>query len=166
PDRDVGVSAEAGREEHEALDMVQMEVRQQDVHVRRAGQVEAQRADPGAGVEDDVLAARQGDLHAGGIAAVAIHLGPGRRDRSASSPDLEPPGLALPLRSCGQKKIIAPDDPSSEATIGKALDSISCLPPLAERIVNTACAGRPSRTARVVGSSSSSTGWPFALNGP
>ena len=106
------------------------------------------------------------ELHARRVAPVAVHLRPRGRDRSARAPDLDPHESSPLSSSRGQKKIIAPEDPSSEATIGNALDSIERLLPLADLIVNTACAGRPSRTARVVGSSSSSTGFPFASNGP
>src|SRR3954454_1216230 len=166
PDRDVGVGAKAGREEHQALDVVQVQVREQDVHVGRNRQVQAQRADAGAGVEDDVLAARERELHARRVTPVSVHLRPRRRNRSASSPDLESHVRSLRLPSWGQKKIIAPEEPSSDATIGKALDSISRMAPLAERIVNTAWAGRPSRTARVVGRSSSGSGVPLESNGP
>ena len=57
--------------------------------LRRGGQVEAERADPGARVEDQVLAAVEGELHAGRVAAVAVHLRPRGGDRASRAPDLD-----------------------------------------------------------------------------
>ena len=49
---------------------------------------------------------------------------------------------------------------------GKALASISALPPLAVRIVNREWAGRPARIDSVGPSASTSTGVPLSWNGP
>ena len=70
----------------------------------------------------------EGELHAGRVPAVAVHLRPRGGDRASRAPDLDPHrGTSSPLFAFrGQKRIIAPEDPSSEATIGKVLDSISC----------------------------------------
>ena len=109
------------------------------------------------------------DLHAGGVPAVAVHLRPRGRDRASRAPDLDPHRRASSppfVARGGQKRIIAPEDPSSEATIGKALDSISCSSPLAERIRNTAWAGRPLRTAWVAGRSSSGDRLAVVAEGP
>src|SRR3954453_11722948 len=134
---------------------------------RRDREVESERADAGPRVEDHVLATCERELDARRVAAVTVHLGPRGGHGTPRAPHLDPHAWSSRLPSpCGQKKIMAPEDPSSEATIGNALDWISRLSPLADLIVNTACAGRPSRTARVVGSSSSSTGFPWESNGP
>ena len=58
PDRDLGVAAKARREEHEPLDVVEVEVGEEDADRRPGGEAEAEGANPGAGVEDDLLAAR------------------------------------------------------------------------------------------------------------
>src|SRR5204863_7839969 len=143
--------AGAGRDEHQALDVVEMVGCEQDVDVRRVGQAQPQVSDARAGVEDELLAAVQDELNRRGVAAVAVHLRPWSRNRAASSPDLDPhrPRSPSSLFPIGQNRIIAPEEPSSEATIGKALDSISCSAPLAERIRNTPWAGRPLRIAWV-----------------
>ena len=57
---------------------------------RSGEQREAEGADAGAGVEDQRLAGGQGQLDAGGVAAVAVHLRPGGRDRTARAPDPDP----------------------------------------------------------------------------
>ena len=86
-----------------------------------------------------VLAARQGELDARRVAAVAVHLRPGRRDRAARAPDLDPhhrrPRSPRAARTGSSPRTI----PCSEATIGKALASISMLARRsAVRIVNAA----------------------------
>ena len=89
PDRDLRLGPEAGREEHQPLDVVEVQVGEQDVDPAAGVEVEPEAADPGAGVEDQLLAAGQGHLHARGVAAVAVHVRPGGRDRAARAPDLE-----------------------------------------------------------------------------
>ena len=121
-------------------------------------QVDAERPDAGAGVEDQLLAARERDLDAGRVAAVAVHLRPRRRDGAARAPDLDLHQPPSPFSESGQKRIIAPDDPCSEATIGNALASIEIRSPLAARIVKVPCAGRPARIASVVARPSTSSG--------
>ena len=132
PDRDLHVGPEAGREEHQALDVVEVQVGEQDVDLRCGD------AGRGPGCGCPVPASRisssplsRHELHAGRVPAVAVHLRPRRRNRASRSPDLDPHRRTSspPFASSGQKKIIAPEDPCSEATIGKALDSISCSSP-------------------------------------
>ncbi len=62
--------------------------------------------------------------------------------------------------------IIAPEEPCSEATIGKALASIEARSPLAARIVKLPWAGRPSRIASVIARSSTSIGSSSRSKGP
>src|SRR5215212_2963008 len=159
PDRDLRIRAEARRKEHQALDVVEVKVSEQDVDPRSSQEFEPQRANSRAGVEDQLLATREHDLHAGGVAAVAVHAGAGSRYRSACSPDLD-------LHVSLQKKIIAPEVPSSEATMGTALASIPWFSPSADRILNRAWAGRPSRIDALNGRSRTLTGFPSSAKGP
>ena len=97
PDEDPGVGAEAGGEEHQALDVVEVKVGEQQVDHRRARAAiegQAELADAGAGVEHDQGPVPQRDLHAGGVAAVAHRLRAGRGDGAARAPD---PDSHLPV---------------------------------------------------------------------
>src|SRR5436190_23534261 len=167
PHGDLGVGAEARREEHQALDVVEVEVGEEDVDARRADQVQAQGPDPRARVENQLLAVSEVELDARGVAPVAVHLRSRRGYRAPGAPDLDPhPSAPEPVFASGAKKRIAPEDPSSDATIGKALDSITCSAPRDDRIRKTAWAARPLRIASVVVSSSSPNGLPSSPNGP
>ena len=113
---------------------------------RSGGSEKPERADPGAGVEDQRLAGGQGQLDAGGVAAVAVHLRPGCRDRTARAPDPDPHPTTswrpvVTSRACssstGQKITIAPEAPLAAPTIGIALAAIRCLIPSAERTENS-----------------------------
>src|SRR5947209_13146107 len=77
-------------EEHQALDVVEMAVGEEDVQrVTDVADREPEVADARAGVEDEHAAVAQGDLDARGIAAVAHGLRTRRRDRSPGPPDLD-----------------------------------------------------------------------------
>jgi hypothetical protein len=78
---------EQRREEGEADDVVEMGVGEIDVDVDRrlAGELEPERADAGAGVEDQTAAAA-GDFQARRIAAVARLLGARAGNRASHSP--------------------------------------------------------------------------------
>src|SRR5262249_23663377 len=90
PDHDLGLRLEGGREEDEALDVVEGEVGEEDVEAGGLrGEGEAEIADPGAGVEREQRAVGEGDADAGGVAAVADRVGPGGGDRAARAPELE-----------------------------------------------------------------------------
>src|SRR5205085_3728978 len=156
PDDDLGLRLEGGGEEDQPLDVVEVQVREQDVETCRlvaAGEAEA--ADPGPGVEGEQRSVGEGDLDAGGVAPVADRLRARRGHRAAGSPELQvhsqPPRVALSL--VGQKKAIPPREPCG-VRIGSAETSISCSEPSAERIRSSAWAGRPSRIVSTTGSSS------------
>ena len=156
PDHDLGLRAEGGGEEDEALDVVEVEVGEEDVEPGRlVRQRQAEAADAGAGVERQHRAVGEGDADAGGVAAVADGFRPRGGDRSARAPelDLHAGSAPLPLRSEGQKTAIAPCEPCA-VRIGKAETSTSCWVPSVERTVSSAWAGRPARTARTSGRSS------------
>ena len=155
PDHDLGLGAEGGGEEDEALDVVEVEVGEEDVQPGRlVGQGEAEAADPGAGVERQHRAVGEGDADAGGVAAVADRFRPRGRDRPPRSPELDLHAGPAPLPSAaGQKTAIAPCEPCA-VWIGKAETSTSCWVPSVERTVSSAWAGRPPRTAVTSGSSS------------
>ena len=89
PDHDLGLRPEAGGEEDQALDVVEVEVGEQDVQAGRlVGQGEAEVADAGAGVERQQRAVGEGDADAGGVAAVADRLRARGGDRAARAPEL------------------------------------------------------------------------------
>ena len=75
-------------EEAETLQVVEVKVRQQDVDLASVGAVDrdAERAHAGAGVEDELVTALQLDLHAARVPAVAHRVGPGRRERTTTTP--------------------------------------------------------------------------------
>ena len=70
--------------------MVEMRVREVDVDIERrlARQLEPERADAGAGVEDQPPAAG-GDFQARRVAAIAGVLGAGTRNRAAHAPEAD-----------------------------------------------------------------------------
>src|SRR4051812_9424770 len=164
PDHDLGARPEGRREEHQPLDVVQVQMRQEDVDARALlRERQAHAADAGARVEGEDGPVVQRDLYARGIAAVPRGLGARRGHRPARAPDLD---LHSPAASAsGQKNTMAPLVPSL-ARIGSALASIACSSPLCERIVKWAWAGRPWRRATVSGSASNGTCSPLSSNGP
>ncbi len=90
PDHDLGLGAEGGGEEDQALDVVEVEVGEQDVQAGRlVGERQAEAADAGAGVERQHRAVGEGDADAGGVAAVADRLRPRGGDRAARAPELD-----------------------------------------------------------------------------
>ena len=80
--------SEQRTEEAEPLEMVEVQVRQQDVNLvdRVAIDCDAECAYPGSGVENERGAAIQPDFDAGRVAAVAERLGTGSRQRTATTP--------------------------------------------------------------------------------
>ena len=66
-----------------------MQVGEQNVDPPAALQVDAERPDSGAGVEDQLVAARERHLDARGVAAVAVHMRPRRRHGAARAPHLD-----------------------------------------------------------------------------
>ena len=107
---------------------------------------------PASRISSSPPARRQ--LHAGRVAAVAVHLRARRRDRATRPPDLEPHSRCRRSRSSGQNRIIAPEEPCSEATIGNALASIFRLSPPGDhdregRVRRAAPADRLGRLQRV-----------------
>ena len=104
PDHDLGAGPKQRREEHQPLDVIEVQVGEQQVQrpgVLRQGQ--AQRPDAGAGVEHEHVAVGERDLHARGVAAVAGGLRARRRHRAARAPDphvqLRPPRRGRARRS-------------------------------------------------------------------
>ena len=90
PDHDLGLRAEGGGEEDQALDVVEVQVGEQDVQAGRlVAEGEPEAADPGARVERQQRAVGERDLHAGGVAAVADRLRAGGGHRAAGSPELD-----------------------------------------------------------------------------
>ncbi len=85
---DLGVGSEERPEEAEALQVIEMEVREQDVSPRDAlvGHDDAQGAHPGAGIEDDGVTVLASHLDTGRVAAVADVLRPRRGERAATPP--------------------------------------------------------------------------------
>ena len=139
------------REEHEALNVVEVEVGQEDVDAVRLGRErEAEAADAGACVEHHERAVGQRDRHARGVAPVAAGLPPRRRHRPASTPDrhlqVRPPRRRVTRRSPSP---CVPD----MVTIGIAVTWISCSRPSRARMRKRPSAGRLRRRATVSGSS-------------
>src|SRR4051812_4398162 len=132
PDDDLRARVEHWREEHEALDVVQVQVRQEDVQRLLTGAVEREpeAADSGAGVEDERGAVVERDLHARRVAAVVGRLGTGGGDRATRTPDRQ---LQEPSSCVTQKSTIAPWKPSAPMT-GMPLTSTRCSLPVWERI--------------------------------
>src|SRR5262249_40863371 len=149
----LGVAAEAGREEHQPLDVVEVEVGEENADRRVLGDAEAEGPDPGASVEDQPLAAAEGHLDAGGVAAVAVHPRPRTGDRAPRTPNLHPPALAS-VAARGHQRIIAPVSSAPDPTSGNALASIVCSAPSTLRMQKRPWAGRRSRSAIVSGRSS------------
>ena len=81
---------EQRREEGQADEMVEMGMREIDVDIERrlARELQAERADAGAGVEDQAAAAGA-HLQARGIAAVAHIFCTGARDRASHAPEAD-----------------------------------------------------------------------------
>ena len=79
------------REEAKALEVVEVQVRQEEVDPPRAApdEVEPERADAGARVEHERRLAVEHHLDAGRVAAVRERVRPGRRQRAAATPDLQ-----------------------------------------------------------------------------
>ena len=100
-------------------------------------QPDAHRADPRARVEHDHRAVGERDLHARGVAAVAVRLRSRRRHRPPRSPHVH-----LHRSESSQKKTIAPRW-SPVATIGIALASIRRSMPSQERMWKRECPARP-----------------------
>ena len=91
PDDDLGVGHEEGCEEHQPLDVVEVEVGEEDVDAPcSAGEPEPEGADARAGVEHEQPPVRERHLEAGGIAAVAVRRGARRGNRAAARPTLSP----------------------------------------------------------------------------
>ena len=110
--------------------MVEVQVGQQDVQLRRVGlKREPEAADPRSRVEREQRAVGERDLHARGVAPVAQGLGPGGGDRAPGAPELHPHAVRpLPriFASTGQKTARAPRVPCG-VVIGIAEASTSCM---------------------------------------
>ena len=83
------------REVRQPLDVVPVRVADQQVDARVpglafAGQLLAELADPGAGVDDDARPRRRADLDARGVAAVTFGLGSRHGKRPANAPEADP----------------------------------------------------------------------------
>src|SRR5947209_9577567 len=86
------------REETQALEMVEVQMRQAEVHVSDAAalEVEAERPDARTGVQHERNVLVEFDLDAGGVASVRDGVGPRCRNGAAATPDREPHALLLP----------------------------------------------------------------------
>ena len=99
PDDDLGVRHEQRREEHQPLDVVEVQVGEQDVDAAcSTGEPEPEIADARAGVEHEEPPVRERDLEAGGVAAVAIRRGARGGHRAACAPHFDPHGVASTAR--------------------------------------------------------------------
>ena len=120
------------REEREALDVVPVGVRQQHrgdalaaPHV--AGhELVPEAHDAGPHVEDDQLAARAVHRDARGVAAVAVGLGPRRRDRPAHAPEADPHAPRSPT-SIVMPSWAATSVSPLPATAGTGLDVVAAM---------------------------------------
>ena len=150
PDRDLRLGPEAGREEHQPLDVVEVQVGEQDVDPRAAGAGRARacgsrcrrrgsapRRSPGS------PGRRRCCRRSGSSAAPA----PGTEPRAPQTLSFT---AARRSRPSGQKRIIAPEEPCSEATIGNALASID---------VRVAARGADREAARARGARRGSPRW-------
>ena len=90
PEMDLGAGDEERTEEPEPLQMIEMQMGEEDVQLARGlgAHGDAQRAQSGAGVEDERVPALEPDLQARGVAAVADRLGAWRGQRTTASPDV------------------------------------------------------------------------------
>ncbi len=138
PDHDLGLRPERGREEHQTLDVVEMQMGEQDVdRLLDTGQREPEVADARAGVKDQRAAVRQRHLDAGGVAAVPHRLRARSGDRPPRAPHLDLHRASSPSTrwssDTGQKITTAPLEPPGP-TIGIVLASTSACSPPAARI--------------------------------
>src|SRR5205814_8291462 len=149
-------------EEAETLGVVEVERRQADVHVPGPPslQVEAERPDPGAGIEDQRHAFTERDLDAGGVAAVGDRVGPRCRHGAAAAPD----GDAHAAYS-RQKIATMPTNSSACANSGKAVTATLRSVPSLLVMRNASCAGRLSSSAIRIGRRSGGSGSAFGVRG-
>ena len=91
PDLDADAVIPERREEAEALEVVEVQVGQEEVDraVCRVEEVEAKRADTGAGIQDERRVVVEQHLDAGRVAAVRHGVGAGGRNRASTAPDLQ-----------------------------------------------------------------------------
>jgi len=87
----VAAGCECRQEEGQALDVVGVRVRQEEVEPERSlvREGETQLAGAGAAVEDEQRAVVGRDLDAGRVATVPQRLGACRRDRAARPPEAD-----------------------------------------------------------------------------
>ena len=125
----VDVQLEAGRvggsEKRETLDVVPVGVGDEKVQPSRGGlgDLEAEFADAGAGVEDETVVAMH-DRQAGGIAAVAEKAGARRGRGAARSPEIEtaaPSGSSCGLKGSAEASLAAEAMPDRRAGTGALL---------------------------------------------
>ena len=134
PDVEGHLGVPERREEPEALEVVEMEVGQEEVDSTRPapGEVEAELADSGPGVQHQGRVVAERDLDAGRVAAVPDGLRPGRRHRAAASPDLHLRRHLVLVGSYVRQKITtAPTNSSVCAKSGNAVASSSRSTPSA-----------------------------------
>src|SRR5262249_27094484 len=85
---------ERGAEERDALDVVPVQVRDEEVEIDRGvpvlRELNTELAQAGAGVEHEQRVAGRAYLDARRVAAVAHRLQAGRRDRAARAPEADP----------------------------------------------------------------------------
>ena len=109
-------------EEPEALQVIEMQVRQHDVQLAIVTvDVHTERTHPGARVEHEPVAAVEHHLDAARVAAVADGVGAGCRQTAATAPDLRPhDGAPSWLFSC-QNTVTTPCSSSAAPTSGYAV---------------------------------------------
>src|SRR3974390_3229827 len=115
PDRHLNFGGEQGSEEHQPLDVIKVEVRQQNVHSASTPcERQPERSDSCAGVEDQLSSVAGRDLHAGRVSAETGGGWAGHGDRSADTPE---PDSQLDHSRCSDQNITiapcSPTDPTS-----------------------------------------------------
>jgi len=147
PDREVGLPLPHRREEPEPLDVVEVQMRQEDVHVLRqtAVEVPAELPDPRARVEDEQGVVVGPQRHAGRVPAVAHRGRPGRGHGAAAAPDPERQHYR------GQKMAMTPIGSVALASRGIAVTSIVRRTSSRPTIWRVPWAGRSARNAVAIG---------------
>src|SRR5262249_60853011 len=135
--------------------MIEVQVREQDVHLAQvvALHLDTERPEAGARVEPQVLAAVELQLDAAGVAAIAHGVGSRRGERAAATP-YAGTHYALPFRSSGgQNTVTTPCSSFCTPNNGYAVALTTRVSPSKQVASTTLCAGRRWKNARPAGES-------------
>ena len=106
--------SEEWSEEAKPLDVVEVEMREEDVdRCARRAEGFAKPTNPASRVEDEDAAVVCAELYTGGVPAVAHRFGPGAREGTACPPQRD-------LHGTGQNRVIAPSKRSPCPRSGSA----------------------------------------------